>query len=185
MRTQTPILLTRLTHSRCLIKTCWINEWIEWDGIPPRAPTYVLGAGSPYFSSLYTDYVFSFHIRLWLAWGWCWSMIWLISPSQIGAMPCALLVVDTEFNFFNQNVFYKSLLILRRWFFPPKSYSFFSEKNGCDIPLPRYWKYCTKSVSTSMHFIVLPNWWFQPILKTHHFWGEGNLACVAIPASLF
>ena len=117
--------------------------------------------------------------------GWCWSMIWLISPSRVGAMPCALLVVDTEFNFFNQNVFYKSLLILRRWFFPPKSYSFFSEKNGCDAPLPRYWKCCTKSVSTSVRFIVLPNWWFQPILKTHHFWGEGNLVCVAIPASLF
>lgn len=96
-----------------------------------------------------------------------------------------LLVVDTEFNFFNQNVFYKSLLILRRWFFPPKSYSFFSEKNGCDAPLPRYWKCCTKSVSTSVRFIVLPNWWFQPILKTHHFWGEGNLVCVAIPASRF
>ena len=184
MRTQIPILVTCLTHSRCSIKTCWMNEWMEWDGVLPRAPRYVLRAGSPYFSSVYTCVSFLTHqagLGLVLI-----SDMTLISPSRVDATPCALLIVDTEFNFFNQDAFYKSLLIPRRWFFfPPRSYSFFSEKNGCDAPLPQYWKYFTKPISTSVHFIVSPNWWFRPVLKTHHFQGEGNVACVVIPASLF
>lgn len=116
MRTQIPILLTCLTHSRCSIKTCWMNEWMEWDGILPRAPSYVLRAGSPYFSSVYTCCVFFFPYQAGLGVVLISDMT-LISPSRVDATPCALLIVDTEFNFFNQNVFYKSLLIPRRWFF--------------------------------------------------------------------
>ena len=69
-------------------------------------------AGSPYFSSVYTCVSFLTHqagLGLVLI-----SDMTLISPSRVDATPCALLIVDTEFNFFNQDVFYKSLLIPRR-----------------------------------------------------------------------